>query len=185
VTTLNEVLAAMSRLDVDEKERVAQEQLKEWMKSDEVQALGAIYYLIFDKRYYPRIEPALSFEDYKSFLLPYYDRCFREDPQVDWASTRYTAGWDLVGWFMGLWRDGSVPRKSLEEIKRWMADIYRNGDEQVRNCLVTATLEHLFEDRKVAKFFIDWRGDPILKQGYSDALAWSAEGSSSPFGRRA
>jgi hypothetical protein len=173
MTTLDEIVAAMRRLDADERERVVQGQVKKWMESDDIQALGAVYYLIFDRRYYPRIEPLLSFRDYKSFLLPYYERCFREDPQVDWASTRYTAGWDLVGWFMGTWRDDTIPKKSLGEIKRWLGDLYRDADEQLRDCLITATLEHLFEDRKVAKFFTDWRDDPVLGEAYSSALTWT------------
>ena len=147
---LQEVVETMRRIDADPNEKVDQETVRRWMESNDLQVLGAVYYVLFDGRYYPKIEPAFTLNDYKMFLLPYYERCLREDPQADWSSPRYTAGWDLVGWFMCLWRDKSVPRATLGEIKDWLGTMYVNGDEDLRTCLVTATLEHLFEDRKVA-----------------------------------
>lgn len=170
---IDNVLSAMRRIDADPRERIHADVVREWMTSADIQTLGAVYYLIFDSRYYPKIEPPLTIGDYTAFVLPYYERCFREDPQVDWASPRYTAGWDLVGWFMGMWRDATVPRATLKEIKAWLAGLYRTSDEELRTCLVTATLEHLFEDRKVAKFFADWRNDPLLRNAYAEAIAWS------------
>src|SRR5260221_4542512 len=122
---LDTVLATMERVKRGETDHIDGLAVRAWMKSDDIKALGAVYHLLFDKRYYPRIVPPLTVCDYKDFLLPYYERCFHEDPQGDWVSTRYTAGWDFVGWFMALWRDKSVPRALIKEVKRWLERLYR------------------------------------------------------------
>jgi len=177
---LQDVLDAMENVNRGKTDHIDGNRVREWMKSDDIRTLGAVYYILFDGRYYPRIRPSLTLDEYKSFLLPYYARCFREDPEGDWVSTRYTAGWDFARWFMTLWRDNTVPRSMFEEIKKWLGDLYLISDDAVRDALVTATLEHLFENKKVATFFSDWSGDPELRDAYSAAMQWSQHGGRTP-----
>jgi hypothetical protein len=181
---LEEVVGAMERINQGSAERLSLDAVLRWMSSDDAETLGASYVLLITPLYSNRIEPRLSFEQYKTFLLDYYERCFRDNPQGEWVSSRYVAGWDLVRWFMSLWRDGEIPRDALKEIKAWLARMYRSGDEAVRICIINATLEHLFEDRKVAKFFGDWRDDAVLGPAYAAAMFWPATGGNSPLGRQ-
>lgn len=57
------------------------------------------------------------------------------------------------------------------------------SDPDLRTCLVNATLEHLFEDRDIAKYFKDWKNDPILAQAYADGMLWVEKGGVSPLSK--
>jgi hypothetical protein len=127
----------------------------------------------------------LSFEDYQSFAREYFGRCLREDPKGAWINSRYSAGWDLVGWIASLWKDKSAHKVALDEWKSWLADMYKQGDADLRTCLVTATLEHLFEQRGMAKYFADWKADPILAEAHAQAVEWVSHGGESPLGKEA
>ena len=148
--------------------------VKAWMQSEDLEVLGAVYRLIMDKRFYFRIAPPLTIKDYVLFVSHYFGRCFREIPKESvvykWAHSRHAAGCELAGWFASLWFDDGVPRILLLEIKNWLASFYKDGDEEIRSCIVTATLKPLFEEKKIAKFFADWRKDVILRRGYDEAL---------------
>lgn len=137
-----------------------------------MEAQGALFNLLMNQSHYVRIDPPLTFDDYHPFVMKYYERCLRENPDGDWADTRYTAGWSMVNWFKGLWFDPNVPRSALVELKNWMARLYREGDHDLRTCLVTATFEHLFEDRDIARYFADWMNDDELKIALDEAMEW-------------
>jgi hypothetical protein len=53
--------------------------------------------------------------------------------------------------------------------------LYKAGDAGVRDALLNAVLEHLFENRELADFFKDWLDDPALAEVYRDALLWTTE----------
>jgi hypothetical protein len=180
---LNELGLPSSARDVAPARTVPRARILQLMKSHDLEILGALYVFIMNRRPGRGVEPPLTFQDYKTFLLRYYRRCLLEDPDSNWASSRYSAGWDLVSWFGLLWRDRTVPRTVLAEIKGFLAQLYLEGDEAVRTCIVTATLEHLFEQRAIRRFFAEWRDDPVLSVAYRDASDWSARGGATPLGR--
>ncbi len=153
--------------------KISQEKVRKWMQSGNIEVLGAVFYFLTDSRYYPHIIPYLSVEDYHPFMMHYYERCLLENPDGEWADSNYAAGGSLVGWFRGLWDDPNVPRKMLDELKKWLGELYRNGDEELRICIVNATLEHLLEKKDMVKYFADWKKDPILNIAYSEAMLWS------------
>jgi hypothetical protein len=162
---------------------VSLDRLRRWMASPDIRVLGAAYVFLDDPRHSARIDPPLDFEEDYEFTKKYYERCFRENPEGDWTNNRYEAGWDLVNWFAALWKDRSVPRPALSGLKQWLADLYRDGDAGLRRCLVDATLEHLFEQPQVRKFFDDWKGDPVLTVAHAEALAWVKGGGKTPLGK--
>jgi len=159
---------------------IAGSRVRDWMRSGELEALGALYHLLMAGQRRPQIEPPLEFDDYHQFLMRYYERCIREDPKSKWADSRYSAGWDLVNWLTSVWKEGRT--EAFSEWKRWLEDLYKSGDSDVRECLVNATLEHLFENRRLAKEFSGWKDDPLLGDAYRAALEWSARGGESPLG---
>lgn len=159
---------------------IPKEKVITWMASDDLEVLGALYAYIFSDSYRDRIAPPLRLEEYFPFLLKYWKRCLFENPDSNWACTRYEAGWDVVKWFKRFWNDKAIPRDRLAAIKEMLADAYRKEDDELRRCVVNATLEHLFEDSKIANYFSDWKDDRLLKPAYSDALLWSQKGGKSP-----
>ena len=53
-----------------------------------------------------------------------------------------------------------------------MGGVYKNGDDRLRTCIVTATLEHLFERKAIRKYFADWQDDATLAVAYDQACLW-------------
>ena len=158
---------------------IAQQRMLEWMRADDIECMGATYSLITD--HFDRIQPALQFDEYQPFVLRYFQRCLWEDPQSEWAETRYGAGHNIIGWFAWSWRDPDHRTSTVAELKEWLASLYVAGDSEVRTCLVHATLEHLFENREVAEYFADWKERPVLSTAYAEAMEWVEGGGRSPF----
>ena len=156
--------------------------LRRWLKSDDIEIVGFAHSLIDDDRF--RIEPALTVNEYKDFLKHYFERCLREDPQGEWSDDRYSAGREMVNIFASLWRDSSVPREVLKELKVWLGDLYKEGDEKIRKCLVNATLEHLFERKDIREFFSDWKNDKVLAVAHKEASDWYLGGGNTPLGKQ-
>ncbi|GAB4373313.1 MAG: hypothetical protein Kow00128_22790 [Deltaproteobacteria bacterium] len=174
MSELEEIKAEFEELTgVKKATPISKERVLAWMQSKDIQVLGAVCYLIFDKRCYPRIEPPLTINDFSGFLMHYYGRCFRENPDGKWSQTRYEAGWAVANWFAHLWDDKTVPRKVPSQIKDWLGRIYKEGNEEIRTCVITATLEHLFEHKGIAGYFADWKKDPSLKLAYDEAMGYA------------
>ena len=156
--------------------------VREWVKSSDSEILGFTHALIHDGRF--RIEPALPLNEYKDFVKRYFERCLRDDPDGEWADSSYSAGGDLVNIFASLWRDSSVPREVLKELRNWLGQLYREGDRRVRTCIVNATLEHLFEQEEIRNFFSDWKKDDVLSVAHREASDWYLGGGNTPLGKQ-
>lgn len=74
-----------------------------------------------------------------------------------------------------------MPRSILEDLKVWLGGLYKEGDSEIRTCVVQATLEHLFENEQMRNLFSDWRNDEVLAVAYEEASEWYRGGGSSPF----
>lgn len=154
----------------------------EWMRTDDLEAAGALYHFVTEQQCLNRIEPHIEISHAVKFIADYYARCIKEDNEGDWADSRYSACWDFVNWFGGLWRDKSVPRKVLQDLKTWLTELYKSGDADIREAIVNGALEHLFETKEFAKFFADWKQDALLSKAYSDAMLWPEKGGSTQLG---
>lgn len=158
---------------------IAKVRVLDWMRSNDTEALGALYTFLMKRANADRVEPKLSFAEHKAFVLPYFQRCLLDDPQGEWAHSRYRAAWDLASWFGAIWKDPRVDKAELLSVKRWLADVYINSNEVVRRCIVNGTLEHVFENKQIADYFSDWKTDPILLQAYRAAMNWTEKGGDS------
>jgi len=142
------------------------------MLSTDLEVRGALYSMITDSERARRIKPALQFEDYYAFVLDYLEQCIEQGPEGEWVDSRYLAGHQLVAWIVDFWNNKEVPRLRLAEIKHRLAELYKRGDEDVRDAVLNGVLEHLFENRELASYFKDWERDPALARVYDDALLW-------------
>jgi hypothetical protein len=181
-TDLDIVVAERKRL-ASGQGMIERDTVLHWMEADDINVLGAVYHTIANPQYTAHIRPPLTLEQYRSFLMHYFGRCFREDPQGDWSSSRHVAGTDLVNWLVLIWKDHGQNPTVLEPWKTWLAELYRTGDEALRACIVRATLEHLFEQRGMRRVFADWKRDPTLRHAYEEAAEWVRHGGTSPLGK--
>ena len=148
--------------------------LRQWMKSSDIEILGFAFDMVGDSRF--EVEPTLSVNEYLDFAKHYLGRCVRENPDGEWSESRYSAGNTLVRVFVHVWDEESVPRAHLQDLKEWLAAIYKEGDDEIRTCVVQATVEHLFERKAIMDFFSDWRKDPLLHEAYDQAALWPEGG---------
>jgi hypothetical protein len=160
---------------------LALEDISRWMAHDDIEVLGFTHATLHDARF--RVDPLISQSEYVKFTKHYFERCLRENPDGQWSDSRYSAGGDLVNVFASLWRDSSVPRSILTDLKVWLGGLYKTGSPEIRTCIVQATLEHLFEQKDIRKFFSDWQNDGALKVAYDEASEWYKGGGRSPVGR--
>jgi hypothetical protein len=160
---------------------VALSDIQRWMVSSDIEILGFTHHFVSDRRF--RIEPPISLPEYVEFAKRYCERCLRENPDGEWSDSRYSAGGDLVNIFASLWRDSSAPRTILDDLKVWLGNLYKEGSPEIRTCIVHATLEHLFEQKQIRKFFSDWREDDGLAMAYEEASEWYKGGGKSPLGK--
>lgn len=160
---------------------VALSDIQRWMGSGDIETLGFTHHLLSENRF--RVEPAISIDEYIRFTTKYYERCLRENPDGEWSSPSYIAGGELVNIFARLWRDSLVPRSVLDDLKIWLGRLYSEGDANLRQCIVQATLEHLFEQEAIREFFADWTNDEVLAVAHREASEWYQHGGNSPLGK--
>lgn len=154
---------------------IPKESVTQWMKSSDMEVLGALYAFLMDPKCSIRVVPALTLHDYVDFVTNYFGRCFREDPDGDWSHGRYAAAWDFASWFGALWKDPKTDKEELRSLKNWLGSVYREADDTVRHCIVTGALEHLLENREIARFFSDWKKNIYLADAYIEAAEWSGK----------
>lgn len=165
---INEILRAK-----DDMHPIPYEEFEKWSKSDSLEDLELLSILIFEKSFYEKIKPFLSIKDYQRVLLPYFKRCIIENHEKTNISTRYEACWAMLNWFNYLWKEKRKHHDQLLEIKIFLFDLYKNGDEKIRLAIVNGTLEHLFENKKIREFFDDWKKDSLLYEAYKEACLFS------------
>ncbi len=169
--------------DRSETREIPVAQVRNWMASTEPDVRGATYGFLHSV-HVSRVKPPLSFDEVFDFILQYYEWCIRADPAPGaWANTRYSAGWDMVSWFCRLW-DESRDKKYFEKIKIRLAVLYKAGDADLKKAIEHATIEHLFENKHIRKFFADWESDADLKAAYDEGMLWVTHGGSSPLTKR-
>jgi len=155
--------------------------VQRWMASEDIEVLGFVNAMLHDRRF--RIEPPIQLFEYTNFIKHYFERCLHENPDGEWSDSRYSVGMTMVSIFASLWRDPSVPRPVLTDLKTWLGSLYTSGDQEIRTCLVTATLEHLFEQEEIRNFFLDWQQDEVLKMAHEEASEWYKGGGWTPLGK--
>jgi hypothetical protein len=149
--------------------------VEQWMESDDVDVLRAVYDLLGDEKAFRRIQPPFDFAEFPALLLRYMERCLRESPESGGAHNWAVTGMELVAYYWHLWDQRGVRDQEFPKLKQWLTRLYREGNDEVRYRIETAVLEHLLEDAKIAEYFSDWQHDSLLKQAYDAAMEWARD----------
>jgi len=168
--TIEAIRSVFGRDDPTKAHQMSREQVLAWMRLPDIEVRGCLCSMLFEQERVKRIKPPLDFDDYFRFVIPYLEQCIEENPDSEWAESRYSAGSDLVHWIVRFWKDESVPRTKIADIKQRLAELYKRGNAGVRDAVLNAVLEHLFQYSGLADFFKDWQADPVLASVYRDAL---------------
>jgi hypothetical protein len=141
------------------------------MQAEDADTLGALYVFLSKPEHANRVTPPLDFDPVFDFMLRYYEFCLKTNPENRWANSAYSAGGDLVGWFVSMWDNGR-DKKYLNAIKSRLAELYISGSADLKKCIEHAIIEHLFERKSIREFFEDWRDNPQLRPAYEEGMLW-------------
>lgn len=144
--------------------------VRQWMSCSGLEVQGALTSFLLSQS--GRIEPSLSWEEVCVAFENYYKQCLIRDlQQNDYVPNRYIAGYELVNWFMYLWKEPSAPREYVIRLKIMLRDLYLEN-EPLRSAIVNAVMEHLFEVQEIQDFFAEWKSNPKLSNAFNVAKAW-------------
>jgi hypothetical protein len=123
----------------------------DWIKMEDIEVRGTLYYSIVEQENAPCIEPPLIFADYYVLLFPYLEQCMLENPpETEWVMMCDGGTHLLVAGRPLGHRD--VPSSAME-LKKRLAGLYKQGDDQLRDAPFTGVLS-TFEHEGL---FQDWR----------------------------
>src|SRR6185295_19216793 len=125
---LTDLIAVRRRLREDPRSLLDRDQVMRWSASENIELLGALSDLLFDPNESRQIAPNLTLADYLQIELPYLERCLKEDPQSEWADSRWQAGGLLANWMKSIWRDERF-RASVDSIRDWLAQLYKSTND--------------------------------------------------------
>jgi hypothetical protein len=162
---------------------VPQSKVRKWMESKDTESLGATYVFLSKAEHVDRVTPPLAFDPVFDFLLKYFEFCLTANPKSERANSAYSAGYDLVGWFVWMW-DEKRDKKYFEAIKSLLSRLYVSGTPELKKCIEHGIVEHLFERKAIRNFFGDWKDDPNLRPAYEEGMLWIKGGGSSPLTER-
>ncbi len=170
-----QILAEINRL-LKSANSLPAARLDEWLRSDDLEVLGACHEILTER--FDRLDTkaktrfGVPSEFVRSRMLRYFRCCLRENRRGEFAENRHQAARGLYNWFLALSSNDAVDAGALRDVKDLLGELYRSGDTELRHCIVTGCLEHLFETRRIAEYFADWQDDPALAGGYAEALEW-------------
>jgi len=167
--------ATFERLKWDEDAVVPRDFLRAAMRTDDLEMQGTAYQFLATERGTARVTPPLAPGELNEFAERYLGRCLREDPLADdflaqRSCTRYGAGWELVRWYVRLFKATPGEADALAGLRAMLASAYREGDAGVRAAVVNVTLSHLFASVSVRRTFAEWLDAPDLREAYAAAL---------------
>jgi hypothetical protein len=153
----------------DDRAKISLAKVRDWMKTDDIHAMGALYHLLSEVTQCSRIHPPPSRDEVVPFLRRYFSRCINEDPQSAWADSRHSAGWDLANLLRC--HEKTSENEELLEWSDWLADLYRAGSSAVRLAVETAILEHILDKEELRRSFSGWLKDPELAPAFGRSMS--------------
>jgi len=146
-------------------------QVQEWMKSDDIEVLGAVFELMNGPDHHRRITPHPVLDDYLDFNLKYYARCIQDDPEGEWCDSRYLACHSFTNWLKHLWRDEGVERQVIWRMKEFVEGIYLAGGSEIKEAVILGMLEHLLGEKEYRDLFADWETREEFSSAFRDACS--------------
>jgi len=173
--TIERMDATFETLKWDEDAFVSRDFVRACMDAGDLEVLGTLHQFLTEERNAARVVPPLAREEIAAFASRYLARCLREDPvAIDFIAqrscTRYGAGWEVVRWYVRLFKETVPDAEGPALLRAMLARIYTEGDAELRTAIAGVTLAHLFASAALRRTFSAWKNDPVLAQAYAAAM---------------
>lgn len=139
--------------------------LEQWARDDNISNLGKLYYFMSTTTCTKFSEDKLFADVSSTFLQNYYLRCIKENPDDEWADSRYTAAWDCAGWFMKLHAENKL--KILNDFTERLSVLYKSSDYKTKEAVINGFLEHVLRKKSTHRYFRGWKRDQTLFKALS------------------
>lgn len=142
-----------------------------WINSTEdLRTIEKLYRITRDGYY--RIQPELGSEPTCGLIQSYHLRCIQENVTGDERiSNRWEACGSLHIWLRHLLGMGDSS-EILHSTAKAVTELFLAGNQEMRDTIETAFLEHALETEALRPFFEHWASDSRLQEAWSRALAW-------------
>jgi hypothetical protein len=131
---------------------------------------------------YQRVHPELDLVRVGEFLLDYYLNCIEREPPPepqDDAELRddelhrpYEAGRLLIGFVVNMWRLRPETDALIDDCVQRVTNLYLKSNQEIRLCIETAFLEHVFERPELRPLFAHWANHPELAEAHRMCMEW-------------
>lgn len=148
--------------------------IKQFMQSHNIEVKGVIVELLTNPNLYKFVYPKMSFSDYYEFLFDYYVECMKNNYDGDWSHSPYLAAYELKNFISKLWDDNQLTEKQIinlqKDIRLRLEKLALDANSSFRVVLINGLFEHLFENKKILKYFNIWEKKDVLNQYISLSL---------------
>lgn len=130
--------------------------------SSDIITLGLVYSILHTPETRSRVFPYLNYESYNRLHFKYLPMCLTSCMESEWIEPQHLAGYAIARWLEELWKHREERADDLKEWKNKLECMFRDGDQEARNCIINSVLEHIVSNPEVRKYLSDWRQDPLL-----------------------
>ena len=100
------------------------------------------------------------------FLPSYFIDCIVENPDSDWADSRYLATIGFSSWFREICSNSKCNRNYILMIVKRLSDLYLNSNDDIREAIINGFLEHVLHDSYCEPYFNNWKHNTVLNSAY-------------------
>ena len=156
-------------------ERFGCEEVSSWMDCSDIEYRGAAHDILMSKS--GLLEGEIDRDKAEVFLVQYLLDCMREagkpsQPRIFQMPAHVAA--HTLALLYRKWAECVPPSvHALERIRLELKQIYLEGNEKQRGCVVNGVLEHVFETAECRKDFDEWLAEPALAPAIHLASEWA------------
>lgn len=138
--------------------------VRSWMLDENLDVQSELdNYILCNDSAMGRIEPSLDSDEIEEFQFRYWERCLVEEPASKHGLSRYDVAHELMGSYL---LSEYIDLPWAEKARDFLARLYLAGDIKIRDAIVYGCLRYIFSKEHWRKFFLAWKKEPTLAEGY-------------------
>lgn len=153
---------------------IPKEKIIQWKKSANYEVIELLLNILTESKYVDKITPKLDFYDMFPFLIDKYIELMRVGTKID-TMLPYCTAHDLKNIIEHFWDYKYIPSKEASKVKQKIKSKLEfeclNADKQYADVIINGLLEHLFDNRKIRKYFKDWENIQRLEIFYKCSIS--------------
>ena len=150
---------------------IPRERVLRWISEGDLRTRATVYHLT--EKTWDRIQPEMTMHQQCGFMADYLLECLKTvpgDPEAG-VMSGFEAAWELAAWMKHLKDMEAEP--VISDLVLRLEELFRQGDDTLRNRIETGVLEHVLESKRMRPYFQHWQADPALKDAHQLCMQWA------------